>query len=411
MTTKLIESTRRALLFLAALTVVALAGCQADKPVSPAKPAAEPSAMSQAGLQVYWERQIAMASGERAVNLWLMDENLYFLTNQKTLIAIDAKTGLVKWRTVVTYKAERVFAPTHFDDMHLPKKVGTVEDIKTPPGRASLPKFDALLINTLSSMKVIDRATGEIIRDIRFQSFFAVNRGVTDGERFYVAGSDKQLHAIALLPAVKVWSHEIEARILAPTQCDEDGRVLAGATDGQLQCLWADGYGKRRWGIKFASPITAPMAVDDGQVYVASQDGRTYALAANGGRELWLPVQTPGRPAGGVLAGKSTIYVSSRPGGVTAIDRASGKIRWNVPTGQAILAVIDGKVYLQDQVGDMLVVQAKGGLASDKVPLGRYELFATNISAPAIYVATKDGKLTCIRQANQARLTAEMLKK
>ncbi len=410
MTTKLIEYTRRALLLLVVLIVVALAGCQADKPVSPAKPAAGPSAMSQAGLQVYWERQLALASGERAVKLWVMDENIYFLTDQKTLIAMDAKTGLVKWQTVVTYKAERVFAPTHFDDMHLPKKVGTVEDIKTPPGRASLRKFDALLINTLSSMKVIDRATGEIIRDIRFRSFSAVNRGATDGERFYVAGSDKQLHAVALLPAVRVWSHELGARILAPAQCDEDGRVLVATILGQLQCLSADGYGKRRWGIKFASPITAPMAVDDGQVYVASQDGRTYALAANGGRELWLPVQTPGRPAGGVLAGKSTIYVSSRPGGVTAIDRASGKIRWNVPTGQAILAVIDGKVYLQDQARNLLAIQAKGGLASDKVPLGRYELFATNISAPAIYVATKNGKLTCIRQANQAKLTAEMLK-
>ncbi len=411
MTTKLIKLTQPALAILAVLTVVALAGCQADKPVSPAKPAAGPSAMSQAGLQVYWDRQLALASGERAVKLWVMDENLYFLTNQKTLIAMDAKTGLVKWQTVVTYKAERVFAPTHFDDMHLPKKVGTVEDIKTPPAQASLRKFDALLINTLSSMKVIDRATGEIIRDIRFRSFSAVSRGATDGERFYVAGSDKQLHAIALLPAVKIWEHELGARILAPAQCDEDGRVLVATILGQLQCISADSYGKRRWGIKFASPITAPMAVADGQVYVASQDGRAYGLAANGGRELWLPVQTPGRPVGGVLAGKSIIYVSSSPGGVTAIDRASGKIRWSVPTGQTLLAVIDGKVYLQDQARNLLAIQAKTGLASHKVPLGRYELFATNISAPAIYVATKNGKLTCIRQANQAKLTAEMLKK
>jgi outer membrane protein assembly factor BamB len=366
--------------------------------------------MSQAGLQLCWERHLSLAPGELAVKLWVIDENLYFLTSQKMLIAMDAKTGRMKWRVVVTYRNERVFAPSHFDEMPLPKRVGTVEDIKNPPSPSSLPKFDALCINTLTSMKVIDRATGEMIRDIPFHGFAAVNCGATDGERFYVAGSDKQLYAISLLPAVKIWSHELDANALAPVLCDDTERVFVATQAGLLQCLSADDQGQAQWRIKFDAAITAPMALAEGSIYVASQEGRVYGLARNNGKAIHLPAQVLGRPVG-VFAGDSALYVVSSPGGVTSIDRASGKVRWNIPTGQTILAAIDGKVYLQDQAGNLRVVQADTGKTTHAVPMGRHELLAANVSAPAIYVATQAGKITCIRQASETRLAVDMLKK
>ena len=59
----------------------------------------------------------------------------------------------------------------------------------------------------------------------------------------------------------------------------------------------------------------------------------------------------------------------------------------------------------------MLVVDEVLGTVKTSLPLTGWELFAGNTTKPAIYVATKTGKLACIRKLAAGRLTPGLLRK
>lgn len=396
--------------FLAGIIVLPLGGCGNNaKPLSQPSPVIGPDPMKQAGLGVYWERQLKLAPNERIKETHLLDENLYFITNQKALIAMDARSGVTKWRVPITHKPEKVFAPIHFDGIRLPKQIGTVDDITNPPLPSTLPEFDAVIINTLTSVLVINRTSGEVIRDIRFQGFSATNRGATDGERYYVAGNDKQIYAVMLLPAVNIWAKDLGERVLAPMVCVEE-TLFVGTVEGGFYCFYADNNGAEQWEVKLDGQITTPFAIEAGRAYIACQDGRIYAFGAARGQKNWQPLSINGTPGGPLLIAESTIFEYSRGGGISAVNIANGKLRWNIPTGRDILAVMDDNVYVIDTDKNLQVANAITGKISQTIPMKKNKFFATNINAPAIYAATSKGEVCCIRKLGAARLTVEMLK-
>ncbi len=396
--------------FLTAAILLPLVGCDAGRKASTKAPAAVgPDPMKQAGLVEYWQRQLTLAPNERIESVTLLDENLYFVTNQKNLIAMDARSGVTKWSLPVTLRTEKVFAPIAFDGMKLPKQVGTVDDITNPPSQLSLPAFDAVIINTLTNVKVINRSTGEVIRDIHFADFSATNCGATDGKRFFVSGSDNQIHVILLLPAVEAWAEDIGERVFTPLICGDE-KLFVGTSAGIFRCFFADDRGVQQWKIRLDSPIKTPFAVAGGNAYIAAQDGRIYAFGTVVGQEIWQPVDIQGTPAGPLLIGESTIYQYGQGGGISAINIANGLLRWNIPTGRDILAVMGDNVYVLDLAKNIQVANTVTGKTSQTIPMKKFDLFATNINTSAIYAATNTGEICCIRQASAPKLTAEMIK-
>ncbi len=393
---------------LVALMTLPLVGCggQAAAPV-PAKPSG-PSPMEQAEMQFFWERQLLLSPNESVRKIYLLDENIYYLTSEKVLIAMDATVGTIKWRQPITYKAEAVFAPIHFDDMRLPKKVGTVADVTNPPSLHTFPKFDAVLINTFTGVKIFNRKTGEIIRDIRFGDFSATAGGATDGERYYAPSNTKLIYAIKLHPAVIIWTKELAERVRAPLLCRMD-KLYAASTKGLFRCLSADDLGSKLWQIRLDDPITTPFKVVNSNAYITCQDGRVYALNSNSGEEVWSPVQTQGLPQGKIVVEKTTAFQYSKGAGLCAINLADGKLRWTLPTGKKVLAVMGEDVCVIDARKNLLVVNLQTGQVSHSVPLQKYDIFATNAAASAIYAVTYSGKACCIRKTSAGRLTVEML--
>jgi outer membrane protein assembly factor BamB len=105
-----------------------------------------------------------------------------------------------------------------------------------------------------------------------------------------------------------------------------------------------------------------------------------------------------------------TIFQYVRQDGLYAVNLANGKVRWKMPEGRKVVAIMKGTVYVLDKNKNLRMVNEITGKGDRYVPLSGFQHYAANVKAPAVYVATDDGEVFCIRKKDAGRLTAEMLR-
>jgi len=389
----------------AAVVIVSLAGCARQQGVQ----RLHSDVLAKAGLQYYWQSSLKLPAGESVERLILLDENLYCLTSRYRLVAVDAAVGTFKWRREVAELGQTVFRPTHAENLTMPEKVGGINDILSPDETVDLRTFDAVLINTLDYVLVIDRKTGKLYRKINFD-FAANGGGASDGVSFYVGSTRGWYHAIRLRQAVEEWWLSADALIAAPVEyfgeivyvADTAGSVIATATGRRGEKLWVR---------KLTGSVTAPFHVDKRGCFVPCDDNRLHAIDRLSGRPLWkLPFVARGPLRDPVQVSDNTVFQFARGDKFYAINLVTGKPRWDRPDGRVVLAAIDGEVFLLNNSNTLLIIDEMLGAVRTSLPMTGWDLFARNTSAGAIYVATRDGRLACIRRLSAGHLTAEMMK-
>jgi hypothetical protein len=84
-----------------------------------------------------------------------------------------------------------------------------------------------------------------------------------------------------------------------------------------------------------------------------------------------------------------------------------------MPTGRFALAVIRDKasqVYLLDGSNTLRVVEELTGTEIASLPMIGYSVYVPNVTTPAIYAASRGGRVVCIRPRGAEPLTSEKLK-
>jgi hypothetical protein len=365
--------------------------------------------LADANLQVYWTRPILEGGRERVERIDLIGENLYFLTNLNCLRAVDAAVGNPRWMAIVGRPRDKVFSPTHFDGLRLTENVGTVENIKTPPPSEEYKTFNAVLVNSTTHLFVVDRASGKVYREHPFSSFLATNTGVTDGMHFYAAGSDRQVYAVNLQTMVNSWGEWIGEMVLSP-MAYFGGWLYLGTTDGMMRCADVGDYGKKQWQVKYDGSIGRTVHADARGLFFACEDRRIYGLNTETGGTLWDPVVVQGVPDGPMQVGELTLFQYVRDEGLCAVNLANGTVRWKMPQGRMVLALMNGTAYVLDDAQNLRPVNEVTGQGEQVIPLRGFDFFAANLHAPAIYAADRFGKVVCIRLKSAGRLTPEMLR-
>ncbi len=367
------------------------------------------SVLTEAGLQYYWQLPLNLSGGESIKQLIQLDENLYCLTNRRRLIVVDAAVGRPKWSHTVARVRQKVFSPTHVDRMWLPEKVSGLKEILSPDTVVRTAPFDAVLINTVSYVLVLDRADGRVYRKIPF-SFAANTGGASDGQNFYVASVKGWYYGIRLQEAVEGWWLSADDAVRAPVKyfarriyvADEAGKVIA--TNVEVR-------GEKEWDQQLSGAVTAEFHVDARGCFLPSDDNRVYAFDSLTGGKLWeQPFACQGPLRDPIQVAESTIFQFARGDKFYAIDLATGQERWSRKDGRTVLAAFDGEVYLLNDSRTLLIVNEILGTVRTSLPMTGWDLFATNVTTPAVYVATRDGKLACIRKIDAGILTPEMLK-
>jgi outer membrane protein assembly factor BamB len=163
-----------------------------------------------------------------------------------------------------------------------------------------------------------------------------------------------------------------------------DGSIYVGSNDGYLYCL-AAGSGELRWRFKASASVSSSPAIANGVVYFQADDNHFYAVDARQGRVKWelktgANVPFDGRcvPCGAdlgdagafdfwasspALAGGS-VYFGSGDSYLYSLDAVTGRLQWKYKTGGRVRsspAIYKGLVYAGSLDGTMYALDAARG--------------------------------------------------
>jgi outer membrane protein assembly factor BamB len=160
---------------------------------------------------------------------------------------------------------------------------------------------------------------------------------VVDGDRVYFASFDQYVYAAERDNGRIVWRRDVHGAV--PRDLALAGnKILTGSRSYDLLAL-NKATGKPSW-IRYYwfSWVDSVPNIVGSTIYIGSSDSlRVYALDSASGHKLWetaVPGWTWAKPAVGrrtvyaSVTGTATPYMGPRLGGLAAIDRGTGKLRW-----------------------------------------------------------------------------------
>jgi outer membrane protein assembly factor BamB len=219
----------------------------------------------------------------------------------------------------------------------------------------------------------------------------------------YAMGGEGRLSAISPDGQI-LWTAQTGPVLKASPAVGPDGTVYVSSMNGKLYAVVAPanggGEGSVRWAFRFAEfpgtgqPVVShgppagadgigsgasPTVGPDGSVYVGANNSNFYAISPDGHLE-WLFQAAP-EIAGiwttaALSADNSTLYFGANKGGIYAVDRADGSLRWQYPIVGSIYSspAVDATdtVYTGSTVGHVLALSGADG----------HRIFDYNAEAP-----------------------------
>jgi len=365
------------------------AGCStvkgwfSDDDVDPREPVKLQKINEQVKLKSRWSRGVGdgQGDGRYKINPVLVDDTLYVASAEGEVAAVDSATGRVRWKRDL--------------DLALSGGVGH-------HGSSILVGGSEGLVLRLSA------DTGEEIwRATVSSEVLSAPQG--DG-RFVVAQTyDGKLMGFDYDSGEVRWTYTSDVPVLTlrgtGTPMIIGDNAIAGFADGKVVAVNLKS-GNVAWEARVAIPqgtseierivdIDGSMAVQGGELYVASYQGRVVAIDIRSGRRLW---QRNVSSVSGVGVGFGNVYVADDDGTVSAFLRNGQGVRWqNIELGfrelsrptpvNSYVAVVDfeGYLHLLSQVDGTIVGRTKvdsSGARADMIASGS-----------RLFIYSNDGKL------------------
>ena len=364
------------------------------------------------GLQLYWSKPGVLLDGETVEAIYQLDENVYCVTNQNNLVAHDAISGIYRWRQNVGPRGQIVFAPTHADSVSIPDEPHGMVEILDPTTAEYVLPFDAVFVNTLSYVIVLDRKTGRLVRDtnaIPFRGYAASAAGVSDGANFYVPTAQGRVRSIDMNTATETWA-ESTGRTISCDLLYADNHLYAASEDGAIYCYNVTN-GHEIWNHQMSGPVVTNFSLRKGRLVVPCKELRLYSFDALSGVAMWIDAFVlPSKLTTPVTVSELAAYQYCEVGGIFAVDLNTGQEMWNVPNGRKVLMVDDYKAYILDTDEQLHIISESSGEELAVIDFSGFDMVLTNATRPAIYAAMANGDLFCIRPESAGYLTPEMLK-
>jgi hypothetical protein len=92
------------------------------------------------------------------------------------------------------------------------------------------------------------------------------------------------------------------------------------------------------------------------------------------------------------------VYVVTELSGIHQLNVENGDQNWFVPGVRQFVSAGKGRIYVSDDVGRILVLDAATGRQVDSLALEGYQVKFTNSQNDRIYLATDNGLLHCLRE-------------
>lgn len=367
-----------------AVLVFTLAGCAAAPLTDPAPGPIEPLQLET--FAASWATNLDTLS-DPVSELHVRGDQVYAYTESGLVSALGLPQGKQLWTTAIKGGARRQMWPPVVTQ-------------------------NRVVIPTRSTLEIINRY-GELERslDVRFSistPLVGDQRGNLYGGGNF-AGSSRAV-AIALPADLKSYIYPTRWELLIPhgtlqaaaaVQGDSvyfaasDGNVYAVATASRAG-LWSLPDGA----FKTAGPIRGDLAVDENTLYVASGDSKFYAINRNSGRVRWQYFAGVPLENGPVLI--KDLVLLQLPAGLAALNRNDGGYNrtpmWLLSDAKQFLSYDEQYVYVLTGDNRIAAIEKLTGRYAFKSRRNDFAVFAMNTSGDGIiYASTKGGRVVAIK--------------
>ncbi len=331
--------------------------------------------LQHAGLRPRWTHTVGLAPNEKLKNVWRVGDAIYAATSQGHLVSVSASAGTRNWDVDIGVTAHDIFRPALSTD-----------------GK------DVIIINQ-GKVMAVNKLTGGIVatRDLGF--FATTDPYIMDN--VLCVGSSHHFYGLFLDPlGGKKWNipaaQDYFVARPAPVGPNGTALIVAGAETGllwRLQVADGDPVWRDR---KVNGHVTAGLASDLRNVYVACMDGRVYAFDQNNGGSLWDTLLEGKLNLAPVSASAATLLVPTTGGGLYALSTEKGDIKWRLPDISKIGTVTGDKFYAGDKDGNLLCILVDTGEILSKVKFPGLANVLPNRTDNLVYVELKDGRIVAL---------------
>ncbi|MDP3403079.1 MAG: PQQ-like beta-propeller repeat protein [Brevundimonas sp.] len=382
---------------------------------------------------VDWRRRIGAGSarGRQVMSPVVADGGrIFVMDGESTVTAVDAGTGAVVWKVDVKPDGREAAGGAAVFGLPVPFVPGTGGGALSGGfgGGVAVAGGRVFVSSGYRTMSALDAATGAVLWsqpvDVPIHGAPTVA-----GNRVYVVDVDNQIIAFNTTTGLQDWSYRgiVEpARILrASSPAISGDTVIAPFSSGEVVALRASN-GQAVWNqvlsrtsrtsaLSEIRDIAGRPVISRGFVYAVSHSGVLQAMDIRTGQPRWsLPVAGVNAP----LPVGDVVYVVSKSGELTVINRDSGAIYWTRDLNEGRVRQEGGflgfwdktvrpewsgpilasnRLVLVNSDGEAVAFDPKTGVQTATLRLGAPAYIAPAAYNGALLVLTDDGELVSIR--------------
>lgn len=337
------------------------------------KPLVSQELLKHAGLKLLWDNELPIKKNEKLDRLLLFDNYLYAISDRNFMLSLNQKNGKI------------IFTRT-------------IESAGIPITAMLLYDNELIYVSSNSKLVQINALSGVELKTIDVQ--ISVSCPVArNSSYFYLAGTDRRLHAIHAKNKVQAFEVAAENESMITSVTADENFVIFATAAGNIISIAPD-VPRRLWQFDASGPIAGPIIRNGMSLFFASKDTNVYRVDMVGSPEnkrLVWKYQTAAVLEDAPIVTQGIVYQHVKGKGFTAIKKETGSALWQVPKGIDLLTEVGNKAYVITRIGTLVVMDNVKAKELYTVNFAGVTKHVSNITDDKIYIADDLGRIACLR--------------
>ncbi len=337
------------------------------------KPLISPELLKHARLKMLWDNELPIKKNESLDRLLLFGNRIYAVSDRNFVLSLNQKNGKI------------IFGRT-------------IEPAGLPITGVKLYDNELMYVSSNSKLVQINAQSGIVLKttDVGISVNCPVAR---NSSYFYLAGTDKRLHAIHAENKVQAFEVAAENDSMITSVTADENFVLFATAAGNIISIAPD-LPRRLWQFDASKAIAGPIIREGMSLFFASKDTNVYRVDMVGlpeKRRLAWKYQTAAVLDEAPRVTQEIVYQHVKGKGLTAINKNTGSPLWQVPGGIDLLTEAGNRAYVITNTRTLVVMDNVKAKELYEVNFAGVSKHVSNITDDKIYIADNLGRIACLQ--------------